>query len=154
MQIIINSALYLHVLFSVKYREALIAPEWMDHLHDEFEDLLLFQQCVPFAMGGTSDHVHLLFDQYPLLALDDLLNDLKRRTARWINDQSLTDVPFEWQDGYACFGTDAEGVKELRRYIARQAEIHDSLSYRDEFRQLLIEQEIDFEERGLPHDPE
>ncbi|RYZ17791.1 MAG: hypothetical protein EOO16_23695, partial [Chitinophagaceae bacterium] len=140
--------------FSVKKKDALIAPEWSDHLHRELEELLLYEECVPFAIGGTADHVHLLFDQYPLAATDDLLNDLKRKSARWINDQGLTDVPFEWQDGYACFGTDADGVKSLRKYIARQALVHARMPYREEFRQLLIEQEIEFEERGLPHEPE
>lgn len=154
MQIIINCALYVHVLFSVRKKEALIAPEWADHLHNELREILLREQCVPIAINGTGDHIHLLFEMYPFHQPDEFLYLLKRRAQCWIEEQKLTDVPFEWQDGYALFGTDTAGSREVADYIARQEEIHARESYRDEFRRLLIEHEIEFEEEGLPHEPE
>jgi putative transposase len=154
MQIVINSAIFLHVLFSVRFKHALIEQEWTDHLEEEFTIALLSQECELIACSCSSDHVHLLFEQTPFENTETLINQLKDISREWINEHKLTDVPFEWQDGYACFGAGRRDVEKLKAYFADQRTLHENLSYRDEFRQLLIEQQIEFEEEGLPHEPE
>jgi putative transposase len=153
MQIIINSCVYLHAIFSVKFKDALIATEWRDHLYKELWEWIIENDCDPFAIGGTGDHLHLYFDQHPNRATDDLLRDLQKKAAFWINEHRLTDVPFEWQDGYACFGNDFSCHRSLIGYIGKQEAVHETLPFLDEYRNYLLQESIEFEEEGLPHLP-
>lgn len=140
-------------IFSVKFKDALIAPEWRDHLCKKLEDLIRHADCDPFAIGGTDDHLHLYFDAHPNYSIDELLLRWQRETTAWINEHGLTDIPFEWQDGYVTFTSGKEQHNETIDYISRQQQLHQRVAFLDEYRDLLKENAIDFEEDGLPHLP-
>jgi putative transposase len=53
-------SLHYHVVFSTKNREPRIAAERRDQLHAYLGGVARKSGCVPEAVGGVSDHVHLL----------------------------------------------------------------------------------------------
>src|SRR5437773_12394944 len=54
---------------------------------------------------------------------------------------------FSWQRGYGAFTVSHSNVEEVRRYIARQKEHHQQISFRDEFIQFLKANGIEYDER-------
>ena len=60
------------------------------------------QGCVSYAVGGVSDHVHLLVGLPPKLAVSNLVRALKAGTSQFV--ERTLDVPgFAWQRGYGVF---------------------------------------------------
>ena len=54
-----------------------------------------------------------------------------------------------WQDGYGAFTCSYSNKDNLIEYIKNQEEHHKSLSFEDEYRALLAENGIEFEEKYL-----
>lgn len=53
-------SLHYHLIYSTKNRLPLIAESWRDRLHAYLGGAVRTVGGVPEAVGGTSDHVHLL----------------------------------------------------------------------------------------------
>jgi hypothetical protein len=56
---------------------------------------------------------------------------------------------FSWQRGYGALTVSHSNVDQVRRYVARQKEHHQKLSFRDEFIQFLKVNGIEYDERYL-----
>jgi putative transposase len=52
------------------------------------------------ANGGIEDHVHLLMQLPPAMALSKAVSLLKANSSRWMNEHS---IKFAWQEGYGAF---------------------------------------------------
>lgn len=52
--------LNVHIVFAVKGRAPLVTPEWKDELHAYVGGTVRNVGGVAFAVGGTSDHVHMI----------------------------------------------------------------------------------------------
>src|SRR5436309_1266460 len=52
---------YLHVVFSTKNREPVLADDWLDELFRVLGGTANNLGCQSLIVGGTSDHVHMLF---------------------------------------------------------------------------------------------
>jgi putative transposase len=86
------------------------------------------------AIGGTSDHVHILISLPPKLAVANVVRTLKANSSKWMNDSGHL---FAWQQGYGVFSVSVSNVSLVTRYIENQAEHHRKRSYQDEFQQFL-----------------
>ncbi len=100
-------------------------------------------------IGGMSDHVHLLTKLKPTKSVSELLNRIKAKASKWVNEEKVTMRKFGWQDGYAAFSVSESQIASVRRYIRDQEKHHRRQSFQEEFRALLEKHGIDFEERYL-----
>lgn len=99
-------------------------------------------------VGGTSDHVHLLFELKATHTLADFMRELKKASSIWVHEE----IPlrtFAWQEGYAAFTVSASGLEEVRRYIENQEEHHRERSFQDELKIMLQRSGVKFDERYL-----
>lgn len=74
----------------------------------------------PLQIGGIEDHVHLLFGLRPVLAIADVVREIKKGSTAWIH-QSF-DRRFLWQEGYGAFTVGSGDVSTVARYIRTQRE--------------------------------
>ncbi len=51
---------YIHIVFSTKYREALIHPPYEEELHNYLGSICNALECPVIKVGGYTDHVHIL----------------------------------------------------------------------------------------------
>jgi putative transposase len=86
------------------------------------------------AVGGTSNHVHLLIGLPPASALSEVLQKLKANSSRWLSENG---VEFEWQKGYGAFSVSPSLLTTVQAYIRNQEEHHRKRSFEEEFRALL-----------------
>ena len=56
---------------------------------------------------------------------------------------------FAWQEGYGAVTVSPSDVPRVRRYIASQTEHHRKKTFQEEYREILVESGIPFDERYL-----
>ena len=135
-----------HFVFSTKGREPWIGDEWADRLYGYIGGIAHAEKCQLLAAGGMPDHIHLLISVARTIALADLMRVVKANSSKWVHE-TVTSTPFAWQTGYGVFGVGHDRIDTVRGYIARQAEHHAGRSYQDEYRALLSEYGLEWDER-------
>ena len=99
------------------------------------------------AINGMPDHVHIFFGFRPTQSLSDLMQDIKGSSSQWINEQRFVKGRFSWQQGYGAFSYKKSDVPAVIRYIDNQEEHHRKRNFIEEYRDLLQEFEIDYNDR-------
>ena len=97
------SQLYIHGIFAVKYREAVIHKEWKHELLGVIGNLINKTDCKTILVNGVEDQVHCFFGIIPRLSISDVMQIAKGKSSKWVNDNNLLKHRFEWQIGYGCF---------------------------------------------------
>ena len=141
-------SLYYHVVFSTKDRQPLIRPEWVSRLHEYLGGTIRGLDGTSLAIGGTADHVHLLFRLKATHRLSDFMRELKKQITVWVHEE-LGEPAFSWQEGYGAFTVSPNAIDDVRGYVLNQAEHHRKKSFRDEFVEFLDRAGIEFEDRYL-----
>jgi REP element-mobilizing transposase RayT len=137
----------LHLVFSTKDRCLLIDDPWREDLHRYITGILRDCGGTLFAVNSLRDHVHVLYGQSRTVAVAEVVQAIKGSSSRWINSTASPQTNFHWQRGYGVFSVGASEKRRIINYIADQREHHRSRSFQDEYRQLLKDYEISFDER-------
>jgi putative transposase len=140
---------YAHIVFHTKNNMQLIKPEIEIELYSYLGGILKNYKSNPIQIGGTSDHIHILCTLPKTLAAADLVEEVKKSSSKWIKTKSAQYSNFYWQDGYGGFSVSCSGIGDLKRYILNQKEHHYKLSAIDEYKKLLDEYGIPYEDRYL-----
>jgi putative transposase len=140
--------IYLHIVFSTKGRE----PSLSDHTLREEVHNYLGGTCrnldsPSVIVGGVADHVHILCRLGKTMSVSDLVRDLKRESSKWLKERSPDLAVFYWQNGYGAFSVSPRELDMVKGYIANQEAHHATESFQDEFRAILGEYQVDFDER-------
>jgi REP element-mobilizing transposase RayT len=144
--------IYLQAVFAVKYRQAAIQKEWQSQLFGVIGNLINEKNCKNIIVNGVEDHVHCFFGLKPVVSVSELMQSVKAKSSKYINDHSLTPERFEWQDGYGVFSYSQSQIPKVYGYIQGQAEHHQKQSFRDEYLEFLKKFKIDFDERYIFQD--
>jgi REP element-mobilizing transposase RayT len=100
----------------------------------------------PVAVGGVEDHVHLLFGLARTESIAKVTGELKVSTGKWLQPRC---AEFRWQAGYGAFSVGNAELEVVRRYVQDQENHHRKVSFQDEYRSLLVECGIEFDERYM-----
>lgn len=139
--------LLIHITFSTKDRRPLIEPEIESGLIAYVGGICRRLESPLLAMGGTTDHVHLLLSLAKTVTLADLLLHVKRDSSKWMKQHSVAD--FAWQEGYFAFSIGQSGVVALEAYIAGQKEHHATRDFKDEVREFLRKYGVEWDEKVI-----
>lgn len=123
-----------HVVFSTKDRLPLISSELQANLYRLIHEAVDQERGSLLEIGGIPDHVHLLLGMRPDHTVARLLKGIKGRASRWMNQYH---PPFAWQSGYGAFTVSESQVPVVQRYIQRQPQHHQSMSFAEEFSRLI-----------------
>jgi len=137
------------VIFSTKKRRHLIKAEIQSELYAYLAGTLRNLDSPCLAIGGTSNHVHLLAALSKKAALSDLVGELKKSSSKWIKTRGPAYQHFAWQEGYGAFSIGRSQVQVLKRYIARQEEHHKTKSFEMELIETLKKYEVAYDERYI-----
>jgi len=141
-------SLHAHLVFSTKGRARTIDPAWQSLLHAYLGRVVNEAGAVPVQVGGVSDHVHLLVRYRATHRISDIMRELKSVSSRWVHEK-IRSRDFAWQEGYGAFAVCSPQVTSVSRYIARQEVHHRNQSFQDEYRDLLLRAQVEFDERYL-----
>jgi len=83
-------------------------------------------RCTPFAVGGVSDHVHLLAALHATVPLATLIQEVKGVSSHLVTHELGRMGLFKWQGGYAAFSVSRSDLEKVRAYVLNQAAHHSS----------------------------
>jgi len=96
----IRHEVFNHVMFSTKGRRPTIPEDMKECLWADIESICKEDKIGVHAIGGTTNHVHLLLEPPPTLSMEEMVLKIQAESAEWMNRQVDN---FAWQEGYgAC----------------------------------------------------
>ncbi|SOD78702.1 IS200/IS605 family transposase [Spirosoma fluviale] len=138
---------YVHLVFSTKYREPIIGDDIKDELYAYLGGVCKALECYPVRVGGYYDHIHILCTLSKKIALMKLMEEVKKNSSKWIKTKGQGYQNFYWQDGYGAFSVNPSQVDVVVRYIENQYEHHRQTSFQDECRGIYKKYGMDYDER-------
>jgi len=139
------SQIYIQVVFAVSGRENLIGKEWKDELYKYITGIITNHGQKLLAINGISDHLHILLNIKPNIALSELVRDIKANSSKWINEKRFVRGKFQWQEGFGAFSYSISQLDEVIRYLQNQEIHHAEKSFKDEYLNYLRRFEVDFD---------
>ena len=139
--------IYIHVVFAVKNRDALISQIWKERLHKYITGIVQNKGHKLIAINTMSNHAHIFIGMKPEIALSDLIRDVKRDSTNFINSDIKPYGKFGWQEGFGAFSYSQSHVDRVIRYIDNQEEHHRKKSFREEYLSMLEKFMVEFDPR-------
>jgi putative transposase len=140
---------YSHIVFHTKNNINSIREEIEDELYSYIGGILKSYKSLPIQIGGTSDHLHILCTLPKTISLADLVEQVKKSSSKWIKSKGLEYTNFYWQDGYGGFSVSNSQLDVVINYIRNQKTHHHKFKFIDEYKRLLDEYGIAYEDRYL-----
>lgn len=134
-----------HIVFSTKERAHTIGPEIKDRLWSFLGGIARKNGFRALAVGGTSNHVHMLISLPATMPLAKAVQLLKGGSSKWLNE--IVKPRFEWQQGYGAFSVGISQENATINYINSQEEHHRTRSFEEEFLSFLQRHRIEYDSR-------
>ena len=141
--------IYYQIVFSTKNRESSISEEYEAELYKYVWGIINNNKCKLYRINSMPDHIHIFSDLHPTLCLSDYVKSIKLASNAWMKESRKFPAFTGWQDGYGAFTYSSKEKDMIINYIKNQKEHHKSETFYDEFKRLLIENEIQFDEKYL-----
>lgn len=139
-----KTQLLVHLVFSTKCREKSINPEYKRELYGYILGILNNKNCKTVRINGMADHVHILFDLHPSLAVADLVRIIKGSTSDWMKNNPNFRKFKGWGVGYYAVSIGREEKDRCRQYIMNQEEHHKDRSLMIELETMIRAYEMDW----------
>ena len=143
------SQIHIQMVFAVQNRESMILDSWRERLYEYMIAIIQNKNHKVLAIGGTADHVHILIGMRPSQSISDMMKDVKGCSSKWINENRLANGWFSWQEGYGAFSYSKEDVPNVIQYINDQAEHHKCQNMVEEYKGILKEFNVDYDEQKI-----
>jgi putative transposase len=119
-------AIHAHLVFVTKYRRGVFRQEHLDRLQRILDDVCKDFDAELIEFNGERDHVHLLINYPPKVALSVLVNSLKGVSSRLLRKEFGDFHPWLqrrgvlWSPSYFAASCGGAPIEILRQYIEQQ----------------------------------
>jgi putative transposase len=138
--------LYIHLVFAIKNRDALIKKKWKDDLEKCITAIVQNHKHKLLAIGTMPDHAHIFIGYNVNQLVPDLVEHIKTSSNDWIKTNKLSKFKFEWQKGYGAFSHSRSQLDSVVKYILTQEQHHKKKSFRSEYLEMLRKNDIAFKD--------
>jgi putative transposase len=139
-----------HIVFRTRHNLYAIKQNHSDELYAYITGIIKNKNSHLYRINGIENHVHILTDIHPSIAPADFLRDIKASSSFWARKSNLFPSFIGWEEGYGSFTCSYRDLNILIEYIKNQHEHHKTVSFEDEYRQILLEAGITPDERFFP----
>ena len=139
------ACILIHVVFSTKNRAPLITPKLETELFPYMATCAKELHSPALAINGTNDHVHLLMALGRTVTIADWVEHIKNGSSKFAKTKGVKN--FYWQSGYGAFSLGRSQERDIKTYIARQKTRHRTVSFQDEYRELLKRYDVEYDEK-------
>lgn len=115
--------LFYHAVWGTKNRLELIDPAWEKDLYGYIWGKATTLGCIPHAIGGMPDHMHVAISIPPKLSVAILIGRLKGASSHYIN-QNYADGSFMWQAEYGVVSFSEKALSAIVDYVNDQKKHH------------------------------
>lgn len=138
------------IVFATRKRMRTLHKAHRDELFMHIAGILRNKKCHNLAVNGVEDHVHILCELHPTIALADLVKDIKLGTSDLIRRKRLFPFFEGWQEGYGAFTYSHHDRAKLIQYVRNQEAHHNGEEFIKEYLRMLDEAEIEYDEQYVP----
>ena len=121
-----------HIVFATSHRQPTIPKAHKRDLYAYINGIAEKLKCKVIRINGVTDHIHLLVDLNPTVALSDFVMKIKTATSLWIKHNPLFPFFSGWAAGYFAETLSSEGIDGCKRYIINQEEHHSIYNFSTE----------------------
>ena len=101
------------------------------------------------AINGMPDHVHIFLGLHPTQSISSLMQTVKGESSEWINKKRFVSGRFQWQEGYGAFSYSHDRVNQIVNYVLNQKDHHKTRPFLEEYRELLKEFEVPYDNQYI-----
>ena len=141
--------IFYQIVFGTKNRKATIAREAGEDLYKYIWGVIKNKKCTLFRINGIEDHIHIMSDLHPSVSLSNYVKDIKIASSIWMKESGKFPAFEGWQEGYGAFTYSVREKDMIINYIKNQKEHHKTDNFQNEFRRLLIDNGVYFDEKYL-----
>ncbi len=141
--------LHIQFVFAVKFRKAVLDPAWDSRLRNYITAIVQNNGHKMLAINNMPDHLHMLIGLNPIKSPSALMQLVKGDSSEWINKTKLTKYPFRWQEGYGAFSYAKSDLGIVINYIHTQQEHHAKTTFLNEYRKMLDDAAMEYDERYI-----
>ncbi|HSG38246.1 MAG TPA: IS200/IS605 family transposase [Thermoanaerobaculia bacterium] len=138
-----------HFVFSTRQRVPWINDALRDPLYDYIGGIVRQNGGALLEIGGVPDHVHILARLKSDPSVATVIQRIKGKSSKWVNDCGLVPEGFRWQQGYGAFSVSESGKEKVRRYVRNQERHHSKVTFLDELITLLERHHIPYKLEDL-----
>ena len=138
-----------HLTFHTKNSEKVLHNSGNEELFKYIWGVIKNKKCRLYRINGVEDHIHIVCDLHPSIALADLVKDIKVSSSIWIKARGIYPLFSNWAESYGAFTLSIREKDTIIKYVMNQQEHHKRENFRAEFIRLLKENGIDFDEKYL-----
>jgi|TARA_R110000850_G_scaffold141015_1_gene262604 putative transposase len=122
--------MHVHLVFVTQYRREVFTKEILDELKPIFAAVCADFGAELIEFDGEDDHVHLLVNYPPKIAVSALVNSLKGVSSRMIRKKKYPSITKKlwggalWSPSYFAGSCGGAPIDVIRRYIEQQQTPH------------------------------
>ncbi len=137
------------IVFSTKHRALSLSSDNREELFKYISGILKNKNCHLYQIGGVADHIHIITHLHPSVALAALVKDIKLASTDYIKANKLFPSFAGWQEGYGAFTYSIHEKDRLITYVQNQEDHHQKLTFIEEYKDILQQLHIVFDEKHL-----
>jgi putative transposase len=139
--------IYIHIVFAIKYRDALISSSWKERLHKYITGIIQNHGHKLMTINTMPNHAHIFIGMKPDAALSDLVRDIKRDSTNFVNNEINMRGKFGWQEGFGAFSYSHSQIDSVAQYIVNQEEHHRRKTFKEEYETMLKDYAVEYDDR-------
>ena len=126
-----------HIVINTHQRKMTIFDEHCEDMYRYIWKTIRNKKCYLYRIGGVANHLHILVDLHPSVALADLVREIKQTSSEWAKTCGYFPMWNGWGREYAAFSVSESSRSRVIEYIKGQKEHHKTLSFEDEFKAII-----------------
>ena len=142
------SSMY-HVVINTYRRQMTIPDETSEQLYRYIWSIIKSRGCRLYRINGIGNHIHMLIELAPTIALSDLVRDIKQGSSKWAKQQVYFPQFSGWGKEYGAFSCSSRDRETIMNYIINQREHHKVKTFEDEYKYMVEMSGIEWNEHRL-----
>jgi len=137
-------------VFRTQGSQPTVKIQHADQLYSYITGIIKNKNSHLYRINGVENHLHILTDLHPSIALADFVIEIKVSSSIWMKSSGLFPSFNGWAEGYGSFTCSFMDMGRLIDYVKNQQEHHRKKTFEEEYRNLLLESGIRIDERYFP----
>src|SRR5690554_1033737 len=113
-----------HIIFRTKSSEKTIPLEQAPELYRYIWGIVKNKKCFLYRINGMEEHIHILLDLHPSVALANLIKSIKVASSKWMKKSELFPDFKGWGIKYCALTYSLKEKDVLINYIKNQQSHH------------------------------
>ena len=140
---------YYHIVFCTKGRRMTLPLDQCEHLYRFIWKDISDRRCRLLRIGGIQNHVHLLIDLHPSVALSELMKEIKRHSSSWLRADSRFPLFEGWASEYYASSIETSNKDAIINYIKNQWQHHLTTPFDSEIETLCLNANLAYDARDF-----